>query len=445
MDHELIVEQLLDRCKGFIEHILQASDLHSVATASLAIFAQLREVARAVLQAKITLEAQQLKGVDVTPCCPDTHARYLHTRMVSPQTLFGQVHIPVRTFQCRGCGASFRPDDHHLGVPEVGDFTDDVRGLYAPVVAELPHRLANDLFQRCTGVALSSCGAQGLIESTAHDLQRWQAECERQEASAGAGVLGSGNDVSELRVEMAMDGVMAHIDGRWQEAKVGTILVRRLEAQGEEPTLGAILGRRYVGILGSAEDLAVRLKQVLREAGWEHIPLGEIVGDGAPWIWTVAGAHFPGVRQTLDYYHLSEHLYGFAHLVYPNDPAGARAWVDQKLGALLTNRVGEVLRSLKCMRPWKKAIGDALAQLIGYVERNRTRIRYQEPWESGLAVGSGAVEGACKQVIQSRFKRAGMRWKRPGFLNVLALRIARLNGTFQAFWASRGLTIQTSG
>jgi hypothetical protein len=31
MDHDLIVEQLLDRCKCFIEHILQASDLHSVA------------------------------------------------------------------------------------------------------------------------------------------------------------------------------------------------------------------------------------------------------------------------------------------------------------------------------------------------------------------------------------------------------------------------------
>ena len=188
-----------------------------------------------------------------------------------------------------------RPDDRHLGVPEVGDFTDDVRGLHAPVVAELPHRVANDLFQRCTGVAPSSHGAQGIIESTAQDLQRWQAEREREEAAAEAGAVGSGDDVSELRVEIAMDGVMAHIDGRRQEAKVGTILVRRLEAQAEEPTLGAILGRRYVGVLGSAEDLAVRLKQVSARPAGSTFPLGEIVGDGAPWIWTVADAHVPGV------------------------------------------------------------------------------------------------------------------------------------------------------
>jgi hypothetical protein len=444
MDHDLIVEHLLARCKCFIENILQAPDLHNVAAASLAIFAQMRQVARDILQAKIALEAQQRQGTAVARCCQEASVIYVHTRTVTPETLVGEVCIPVRTFQCSGCGASLRPDDRHLGVPEAGDFTDDVRVLYAPVVAELPHRVANDLFQRCTGVSLSSRGAQGIIDSTAQDLQRWQSTRETQEATAVADALVSGDGAADLRVEVAMDGVMAHSDGRWQEAKVATILVRRLEAPAEEPTLGAVLARRYVGILGSAEELAARVTQGIREAGWEHLPIGEILGDGAPWIWTVADAHFPGVRQTLDYYHLSEHHHAFAMLQYPNNPAGAKAWVEQKLGALLTDRIGAVLSALKRMRPWKTAVRDALARLIGYIERNRTRISYQEPWHSGLAVGSGAVEGACKHVIQSRFKRAGMRWKSPGFLHVLALRLARLNGTFQAFWASRELVIQTS-
>jgi hypothetical protein len=48
---------------------------------------------------------------------------------VSPETLFGQITIPVRTFQGGGCGATCRPDDAPLGVPEAGDFTDDVRYL----------------------------------------------------------------------------------------------------------------------------------------------------------------------------------------------------------------------------------------------------------------------------------------------------------------------------
>jgi hypothetical protein len=308
MDHDVIVEQLLERCKRFIENILQAPDLHGVASASLAIFTQMRQVAREILQAKIAVEAQQRRSRDVARCCPEASVHYVHTRTVSPETLFGEITIPVRTFQCRGCGATFRPDDAALGVPEVGDFTDDVRYLYAPVAAELPHRVANDLFARCTGVTLSSCGAQGIIDRTAEDLRTWRAARETREAEAVGEALASGDGVSELRVEIAMDGVTAHIDGRWQPPKVATILVRRLEAQAEEPTLGAVLARRYVSVLGSAEDLAARIKQVLREASWEHIPIGEILGDGAPWIWNVADAHFPGVRQTLDDYHLSEHL-----------------------------------------------------------------------------------------------------------------------------------------
>jgi hypothetical protein len=304
--------------------------------------------------------------------------------------------------------------------------------------------VANALFARCTGVTLSSCGAQGIIDSTAEDLRTWQAECEVQEAEAVGHALAAEANAAGLQVEIAMDGVTAHIDGRWQQPKVATMLVRQLEAPAAEPTLGAVLARRYVSVLGSGDDLAIRIKQALQEAGWEDIPIGEILGDDAPWIWKVADAYFPGVRQTLDDYHLSEHLYAFAHLLYPKNPAGAKIWVDEKLGALLMDRVGAVLSALKRMRPWQRAICDALDQLIGYAEHNRTRIKYHEPWPRGLAVGSGSVEGGCKHVIQSRFKRAGMRGKQPGFLNVLALRLASLNGTFDALWASRGLAVQAS-
>ena len=196
MDHELIVEQLLARCKGFIENILSAPDLHSVATASLAIFAQLREVAREILQAKMALEAQQRRRQDVARCCPDAHVRDVHTRTVSPKTWFGQITIPVRTFQCGGCGATCRPDDAPLGVPAAGDFTDDVRSLSAPVVA------------------LSSRGAPGIIDRTAEALRTWQSTRETSEAESVADAFDSGHGLADLRLEIAMDGVMAPIHGR---------------------------------------------------------------------------------------------------------------------------------------------------------------------------------------------------------------------------------------
>ena len=86
MDHERIVEQLLARGKGVIENMLQATDLHRVATASRASFEQRRQVARARLQAKLPLAAQPLTGTAVVPCGQEVRARDVHTRTVSPQT-----------------------------------------------------------------------------------------------------------------------------------------------------------------------------------------------------------------------------------------------------------------------------------------------------------------------------------------------------------------------
>lgn len=441
MDQDVIVEQLMHRCKRLMDEILDAQDLQSTATASVAIFEHIREVARAILQAKIDLEVQRLTTQPVASCCPEADMAYIHTRSVSPTTLFGKVEIPVRTFRCTGCRTTMRPDDARLGVPQMGDFTDDVRLLYSPLAAELPHRVSNDIFWRFTGVELSSCGAQSLIDSSAQDLAAWCRTQQAQENAVVKALLDDDAEACQLRLEIAMDGVKAHIDGRWQEPKVGTIVVRQLPNASPRPIRGAVVARRYVCVLGSAGELARRIKATIHQAGWQDIEVAEILGDGAAWMWNVTDVYFPGIPQTLDYYHLSEHWYEGAHALYPEQPDRARAWVEGKLAACLRDRVGDVIGALKRMRPRQPTVRHPLAQLLGYMVSNRCRIQYKSPWYKGLAVGSGSVEGACKHVMQARFKRAGMRWKTPGFLHVLELRVARLNDTLDAFWASRGLTM----
>ena len=225
-----------------------------------------------------------------------------------PKTVCGASTVPVRTFQGRGCGATFRPDDAALGGPEGGACPADGRSLSAPVAAERPPRVAHDLVARCTGVPLSSGGAPGIIDSPAEALKLWQAERETRAAEAVGEALASGDGPAERRVESARDGVTAPMDGRWPPPQGAPLLGRRLEAPAEEPTLGTVLARRDVRVLGAAADLAARLKPGLREARGAPIPSGELLGDGAPGIWNVADAHGPGVRQTRDSDHLREHL-----------------------------------------------------------------------------------------------------------------------------------------
>lgn len=438
MDRAGIVDEILDRCKSLLVGVLDDSALASASAASLAIFEKFRDVGRAILQAWVDERFAALAEVRPEQCwCGNPTLTLVHTRQVTAKTLFGEIVFPYRTFSCAACGALIRPDDASLGIPDQGTFSDDVRALYQPLAAELPHRTANDIFKRFTGVDLSSRGGQSIIDSTASDLRDWREDREAGEVLQVASLLDQGVD---LVLEVAMDGVMAHLDGDWHEAKVGTILVRqRGEKTAEgEPKLGRVAARRYACVRGGPEELAVEIKKTIHEAGWGVIPIGEILGDGAHWIWNLAAKHFPGVPQTLDTYHLKEHLYEFANLHY-KDPCRAKAWVQMKVEALRENRVGAVLGGMKKMKSRTKTARETLRGLIVYVENNKDRIRYQEPWETGLAVGSGSVEGACKHLVQSRFKRAGMRWKTPGFLSVVELRVARLNGTDGEFWAGRGL------
>lgn len=119
-DHDVIVEPVLERCKGVLERIWQAPNRPSVASASRAIVAQRRPVVRDLLQVKITLEAQQRTRADLTPCGQEAGMTEVDPRRVSPVTLLGEITIPVRTFQCRGCGTLFRPDDGPWGYQRPG-------------------------------------------------------------------------------------------------------------------------------------------------------------------------------------------------------------------------------------------------------------------------------------------------------------------------------------
>ncbi len=71
---------------------------------------------------------------------------------------------------------------------------------------------------------------------------------------------------------------------------------------------------------------------------------------------------------------------------------------------------------------------------LDYFTTNAERMRYPAFRAQGMHVGSGIVEAACKTVVSTRAKRAGMRWIPEGLDAVLALRTSVLNETYDEFW-----------
>jgi len=77
---------------------------------------------------------------------------------------------------------------------------------------------------------------------------------------------------------------------------------------------------------------------------------------------------------------------------------------------------------------------DALQNLYNYLDKHRAHLDYERFKELGLPLGSGMVESACKWLIQQRFKGVGMRWSEEGFNHLLRLRLAWVNGRFDALF-----------
>jgi hypothetical protein len=95
---------------------------------------------------------------------------------------------------------------------------------------------------------------------------------------------------------------------RWHWVYGGTCfsLSQRAQSAGGRPT---ILSRGYAMTRGGVDALKEQLWAEAMRPGLGRAAQVLIVADGAAWIWNLAGDRFPGARQRVDFYHVSQHLW----------------------------------------------------------------------------------------------------------------------------------------
>jgi hypothetical protein len=165
------------------------------------------------------------------------------------------------------------------------------------------------------------------------------------------------------------------------------------------------------------------------------------LSDGERALHDRQGDYLPeGVTCILDLLHVMERLWKAAWCLFEEgtQKAEAERWVGDRLRRLLDGEVGSVvggLRQTLTKRKLKGARRKTVREVVGYFDRNRCRMRYDEYLASGYPIGSGVIEGACRHLVKDRLERAGMRWLPDGAQAMLDLRATYLNGEWEAFWA----------
>jgi hypothetical protein len=179
------------------------------------------------------------------------------------------------------------------------------------------------------------------------------------------------------------------------------------------------------------EEAAEALRQV-KAAGL--IPEAEVrlcvIADGARWIWKQVQALFPSTVEILDYYHCSERLHEVAGLQYGAHPERQREWCEAALARLFYGEVHGVIWGLQRMKPVDAPAAEGIATLIAYLQRHQERLDYRFARKGGYPMGSGGIESANKFICHVRLKRSGAWWYVTNANQLLALRCAKYNGTF---------------
>jgi hypothetical protein len=193
------------------------------------------------------------------------------------------------------------------------------------------------------------------------------------------------------------------------------------------------------GGIEAAAHFGPRIRRWAGRLGLRDTAAVTVLADGAEWIWTQAARQLPGAAGLLDIYHAGEHLAACGQKLYGEGTAAARAWLGQARAALLAGGWpaldGHTAAARRAVRSAAKR--RALEELDGYFYRQREHLGYAGRLGCGQSIGSGLVEGACKQVIGRRMKQAGARWRVRRAKRMATLCCTLHGDTWAGYWAGR--------
>lgn len=191
---------------------------------------------------------------------------------------------------------------------------------------------------------------------------------------------------------------------------------------------GPICDRRYLAGLYDLTDLGRQLHRQALSVGWQQADMQVALSDGATCLEKFLKTYFPKAVLILDFFHAAEHLAELARALYPREEEYRQAW--GRWCAMMKHEGGRrVLAELEQLdrTGWSAEAQEVWRRETGYFRNNVGRMDYPRYRANGWRIGSGPIEAACKTVIGTRMKGAGMRWKPPGTDAIATLRAAYLS------------------
>ncbi|HEX9869890.1 MAG TPA: ISKra4 family transposase, partial [Candidatus Tectomicrobia bacterium] len=370
------------------------------------------------------------------------------------ETLVGAIRLWRPYFDCEPRRLGSAPLDAALELAERRK-QPDVQKAAVALTKQIPYETACELFEQLTGMPLSVHTAHEVTYAVATGLTVLEGAPTQEAIVAKIAAVAAGQAWRPILV-LAIDG--AEVPTRPETAtgrRPGRTQARAERARGTGAWRAAkgfrfylLADGRIVQVLSwhqvqTDEEVAEALRQV-HAAGLipeEQVRLC-VIADGARWIWKQAQVLFPSAVELLDYYHCREHLHKVAVLPYGAHPARQQAWYEAAVARLSWGEVHGVIWGLQRMKPTDAQAAEEIAKLMSYLQRYQERLDYRFARKGGYPIGSGGIESANKFICHVRLKRSGAWWYVTNANQMLALRCANYNGTFDRVFDRSRQSIQ---
>jgi hypothetical protein len=378
------------------------------------------------------------------PCGQGHQAEFISYRDKVIDTVLGPVTLTRAWYHCGACGHGLAPRDAELEVAGAS-LSPGLAAMNDQVAAAGPFAGAAGLLEDLAGVRLTA----KRVERAAEASGAAQAAAVRDRAA-----LITARKLVPLPPSPVPDKLYAVIDGtgvpmtaketadrdgkgedgraRTREVKLAVFFTQdKLDDDGypvRDPGSSS-----YIATFDPASVFADLVKAEGTRRGADHVRQFTILGDGAAWIWNIAGAKFPGATQIVDLFHAREHLHDLARPLEFMLLDRKDEWLAARIGDLDYGDIDGICRAARAY-PLQGIKKDELGTALGYFENNAPRMRYHWFRQCGLFTGSGVVEAACKTVIGQRLKLSGMHWTAAGADAITTLRCQQASRLEDRIW-----------
>jgi hypothetical protein len=351
------------------------------------------------------------------PHCQEA-ARFVGYRPKKFTSLLGDIRVERAYYHCAWCGQGSFPWDETLRLsPQRLTLAAQEVVTLAGIQASFG-KVAERMLWKLTGLRLSESTVERTTETAGtrlgallHDgavfgsYSPWDWHRDRSGKTCGY--------ISVDATGIMMQGPQgAKADGRM--AYVGMVFNPQPRAVDEDALAKPCDGVRYLAGLYTLEELGAQLRRQAAQVGLNAVEHWIALTDAGNGLENFMDVNFPRAVKIVDFRHATDYLSALSKLLVWGEAAAdlLSGWCH-RLKHEGGSKLLEELRGLD-----RGAMTEACRlehdRVLTYFGNHAARMNYPEYLRQGWQIGSGAVESACKTVINQRLNMGGMRWGEEG-------------------------------